>query len=45
VWHVAAGGGDTLDIGLYVFPDNNDGDYVEFVSDGATTWYVRSVYP
>lgn len=42
-WQVAAGGGDTIDIGTYTFPDNSDGNYVEFISDGVNTWYVRIV--
>lgn len=42
-WDVVATGGDSIDIGTWTFPSSNTGNYVEFISDGVNTWYVRIV--
>lgn len=44
VWRVFPTGGDQIDTGSYNFPDNNTGDYVEFISDGVGFWFLRTEY-
>jgi hypothetical protein len=47
VWRIFPGPGDTIDvinaITSWNFPDNNAGRYVEWISDGVSSWYLRSV--
>lgn len=43
VWRVFPTGPDQLDISSYVFPDNADGRYAEFISDGVSFWFLRIV--